>query len=134
MSKYGVFSGRYFPVFELNTGKYGPEKTPYLDTFHAVHPSILIKKHKERANSSFVFEIVIKEKIEKLVTNLNIRKTVQSNDIPIKLVKDFGYLLSKYIATSINRCIAEDTFINAFKKVEVRPTLEKRWKNMKVEL
>ena len=31
----GVFSGPYFPVFTPNTGKYGPEKTPYLDTFHA---------------------------------------------------------------------------------------------------
>ena len=39
------FSGPYFPVFGVNTeslriqskyGKYGPEKTPYLDTFHAV--------------------------------------------------------------------------------------------------
>ena len=29
MPKYGVFSGP-------NTGKYGPEKTPYLDTFQAV--------------------------------------------------------------------------------------------------
>ena len=28
-SKYGVFSGP-------NAGKYGPEKTPYLDTFHVV--------------------------------------------------------------------------------------------------
>ena len=36
MAKYGVFSGPYFPVFSPNTGKYGPEKTPYLDTFHAV--------------------------------------------------------------------------------------------------
>ena len=36
MSKYGVISGRYFPVFGLNTGKYGPEITLYLDTFHAV--------------------------------------------------------------------------------------------------
>ena len=46
MTKYEVFSGPYFPAFELNTerygvfssnaGKYGPEKTPYLDTFHAV--------------------------------------------------------------------------------------------------
>ena len=26
MSKYGVFSGLYFPVFGLNTEKYGPEK------------------------------------------------------------------------------------------------------------
>ena len=36
VSKYGVFSGQYFPVFSPNTGKYGPEKTPYLDTFHEV--------------------------------------------------------------------------------------------------
>ena len=34
--KYGVFSGPYSPVFVLNTGKYGPEKTPYLDIFQAV--------------------------------------------------------------------------------------------------
>ena len=41
--KYGVFSGPYFPasftylsVFSPNAGKYGPEKTLYLDTFHAV--------------------------------------------------------------------------------------------------
>ena len=36
VSKYEVFSDPYFPVFGLNTGKYGPEKAPYLDTFHAV--------------------------------------------------------------------------------------------------
>ena len=29
VSKYRVSSGTYFPVF-------GPEKTPYLDSFHAV--------------------------------------------------------------------------------------------------
>ena len=31
---------RIFPhsaVFSPNAGKYGPEKTPYLDTFHAVY-------------------------------------------------------------------------------------------------
>ena len=52
MSKYGVFSGPHFAAFQLNTrdtkylslfspnaGKYGPEKTPYLDTFHAVNGS-----------------------------------------------------------------------------------------------
>ena len=39
----------------------------------------------EWTNSSFVFETVTKGKILKLVTNLNIRKAVQSNDIPTKL-------------------------------------------------
>ena len=47
MCKYEVTSGTYFPVFGLNTeiyinifnpntGKCGPEITPYFDTFHAV--------------------------------------------------------------------------------------------------
>ena len=36
MSKYGVISGTYFPVFIPNTGKYRPEISPYLDNFHAV--------------------------------------------------------------------------------------------------
>ena len=52
MSKYGVLSGPYFPAFGLNTerydlfvfsrnaGKYGPGKTPYLDTFHTVDTKI----------------------------------------------------------------------------------------------
>ena len=44
MSKYGVFSGPYFPAFEMNTGKYGLEKTPYLDTLHAV----FISKYNEK--------------------------------------------------------------------------------------
>ena len=33
MSKYEVFPGPDFPAF-------GPEKTPYLDTFHVVHVAI----------------------------------------------------------------------------------------------
>ena len=46
VTKYGVISGPYFPAFGLNTsylsvsspnvGRYGPEITPYLDTFQAV--------------------------------------------------------------------------------------------------
>ena len=36
VSKYGDFSGPYFPVLSPNVGKYGPEKTPYLDMWHTV--------------------------------------------------------------------------------------------------
>ena len=36
MSKYGDLSGTYFPVFGPKTGKYGPVKTPYLDSFYEV--------------------------------------------------------------------------------------------------
>ena len=36
MSKYGHFFDPHFPAFSPNKEKYGPEKTPYLDTFYAV--------------------------------------------------------------------------------------------------
>ena len=41
MSKYRISSGPYFPVFSRNTGKHGPEKTPYLDIFCAVRTNQL---------------------------------------------------------------------------------------------
>ena len=42
VSRYGVFSGPYFPIYEVSLrilsecGKIQTRKTPYLDTFHAV--------------------------------------------------------------------------------------------------
>ena len=44
VSKSQVISGTYFPVFSSNTGKYGPEITPYLDTFYAVTKVCILEK------------------------------------------------------------------------------------------
>ena len=75
VSKYGTFSGPYFPVFGPNTGKYGPEKTPHLDTFHAVLWNQLIalsdywrnyiNKHKliSWESNSWVFTMVFKDAV-----------------------------------------------------------------------
>ena len=49
MSKYEVISGPYFPVFSPNTGKYGPEITPYLDFFHVVSTT-----HKNNTDTLFM--------------------------------------------------------------------------------
>ena len=43
------FNGPYFPVFGLNTKIYGPEKTPYWDTFHAVITMYVITSLKENS-------------------------------------------------------------------------------------
>ena len=55
LSKYGIFSGPYFPVFGLSTeiysvnlrfqSEYGPEKIPYLDVFYAVGSLITVIYH-----------------------------------------------------------------------------------------
>ena len=44
VSKYGVFSDPYFPVFSPNTRKYGVEKTPYFDTFNALNNNAIKTK------------------------------------------------------------------------------------------
>ena len=46
MSKYGVFSGP-------NAGKYGPEKTPYLDTFQALQ--VGLNKHAFWSNIDILY-------------------------------------------------------------------------------
>ena len=78
MSKYGVFFGPYFPAFGLNTSylsvfspnarKYGPEKTPYLDTFHAVLDFLSdIKCGQKRVIPGSDFENKLRKRIKKMM-------------------------------------------------------------------
>ena len=56
MFKYGVISGLYFLVFSPNTGKFGPEITPYLDTFHVVsgkHDNLSANTHAHDMHEHF---------------------------------------------------------------------------------
>ena len=46
-------------------------------------------------------------------------------DIPTKLVKEFGCLFSSFIASNVNKCIKEGTYVDAFKKSEIRPLYKK---------
>ena len=60
VSKYGIFSGP-------NTGKYGPEKAPYWDTFHAV-----ISNHpKDRVSS--IKRYSLKNYKKKVIRGLNVK-------------------------------------------------------------
>ena len=59
VSKYGVISGLYFPVFNPNTGKYRPEITPYLDTFHAVYAASIAFTCERVSKRSATFITVI---------------------------------------------------------------------------
>ena len=63
---------------------------------------------------SFSFHTVTEENIAKLITNLDIKKAVQSMDIPTKLVKEFGCLFSTFITSTSNKCINEGTYVDAF--------------------
>ena len=62
VSKYGHFSGAYFSVFNSNTGKYGPEKTWYLDTFHTMdglNSNVIISKNGDKGLTEKVARLEI---------------------------------------------------------------------------
>ena len=70
-------SGPYFPAFGLNTGKNGPEIPPYLETFHAVLPSLCSSCKvgavgllcEEKKQYPVLLEMPIKEYREKAVAS-----------------------------------------------------------------
>ena len=68
------------------------------------HPSVIaIKNHMKGTNSTFSFQSVTKENTTKLITNLD--NKLKSMDIPTKLVKEFSYLFSSFIASNLIKCI-----------------------------
>ena len=70
VSKYGVFSAPYFPVF-------WPEKNPYLDTFHAVSVSVISLKFYVMDFTHWFICFIFTE-IMKYVTKIN---THRNNEI-----------------------------------------------------
>ena len=69
MSKNGVISGPHFPVFELNSEKYGPEITPYLDSilrgdyFCLLQPKLLkVSKEDHRTIYQRFLKLTLKER------------------------------------------------------------------------
>ena len=52
-------------------------------------------------------------------------------DIPTKLVKEFGCWFLSFVASNINKCINEGTYVDAFKKAKIRPVYKKDGKTEK---
>ena len=69
MSKYGVFSGPFFPVFNPNTGIYRPEETSYFCTFHTVTG---IQRKKKYINYHISNHRIIKQLKQGRLTDLHV--------------------------------------------------------------
>ena len=50
--------GEYLFVFSPNAGKYGPEKNPYLDSFHAVTNFLFLSKANLLSSVIYAIEII----------------------------------------------------------------------------
>ena len=73
------------------------------------HPSIVKIKAKE-LDSTIHFRKARCNKVEKIISNLNIKKPCQQEDIPTKIIKLDKDLIAKFIVENFNSCIDEGEF------------------------
>ena len=118
MSKYGVIFGPYFPVFGMNTGyapyifspntgKYEPEITPYLHTYHAVY-SVISRKN--------LLKVVNNTPTIKTLTQISAHWLIlKTNLIEICVLKTFHFLIVSNSTTSI----LSDILITLWKSHEI---------------
>ena len=69
--------------------------------------------------------INIKQKIDKIIKNVNVRKTCQGSDIPTKIIKLNVDLFSSFICQNFNYCRSIGKFPNELKYADVIPIHKK---------
>ena len=105
------------------------DPTSVIESFDE-HPSIV--KIKARGfDSTFHFRKTSCNEVETLVSNLNIKKPCQQEDIPTKITKLNKHLMAKFIAENVNSCIDEGEFPSELKHADIVPIHKKKDKSDK---
>ena len=76
------------------------------------HPSNLKIKGKRESSEKFVFSFVSKNEIRNLLRNLNVQKSTQKSDIPIKQIKDNLAIFSQVMKVIL---MILETLVKTFK-------------------
>ena len=72
------------------------------------HPSILaIKNTCTELNSTFTFKKVDKEQIFTAIKRLDPKKVSKSNDIPLRIIKEFSDVFGDFLAKNFNECFRQ---------------------------
>ena len=70
------------------------------------HPSILAIKNKcTELNSTFTFKKIDKEQISTAVKRLDSKKVSKSNDMPLRIIKEFSDIFGGFLVKSFNECL-----------------------------
>ena len=65
------------------------------------------------------------------ISNLNIKKPCQQEDIPTKIIKLNKDLIAKFIAEKLNSCVGEGEFPSELKHADIVPIHKKKYKSDK---
>ena len=88
-------------------------------------PSI-VKIKAKAFDSTFHFRKTSCNVVEKIISNLNIKKSCQQEDIATKIIKLNKDLIAKFIAENFNSCIQAGEFPSELKHADIVPIHKKK--------
>ena len=94
------------------------------------HPSIVAIRNANN-NSHFHFNEVSVEEVYKEIRKLSSRKSVQSIDIPIRVLKENANIFADYICGFFNESIKKSTFTTILKNAKITPVFKKWYRGSK---
>ena len=124
------------PTLNIPKPKSFPTASDNLDPIMSViksfdkHPSI-VKIKPKGFDSTFHFRKTSCNEVEKIIINLNIKKSCQQEGIPTKIIKLNKDLIAKFIAETSNSCIDEGEFPSELKHAVIVPVHKKKDKSDK---
>ena len=87
---------------------------------YSTHQSVLSIKQKMN-NNVFSFRKVTYEEILNEINSLDTSESAQSEDIPLKIIKDNADIFANFILQNFNKCIIDGKFHDQLKKADVSP-------------
>ena len=86
------------------------------------HPSIVaIKEQMKKHNKTFTFQNVSIDKVVLIIKKLNSKKVSKSDDIPTKVIKEFGTFFAEFLSKNFNSCLQTGSFPEDLQCAEVVP-------------
>ena len=80
------------------------------------HPSIVaIKEQMKKYNKTFTFQNVSTDKVTSIIKKLNSKEASKSDDIPTKVIKEFGSFFAEFLSKNFNSCLETSSFLEDLK-------------------
>ena len=135
-NSFEIFSSHYINIAEKTSGKpAGNSFKNCNDNFEIVlkiikkyekHQSILEIRKNLKLTETFVISEAKVSDINKLLKNMNIKKTTGPDTIPTKLVKISVNIVDSHLCNIINKDLESSYFSDGAKKASVRPIYKKK--------
>ena len=93
------------------------------------YPSLV--EQMKKYNKTFTFQNVSTDKVALIIEKLNSKKASKSDDIPTKVIEEFGTFFAEFLSKNFNSCLETGSFPEGFMCAEVVPIFKKNDKQDK---